>query len=339
MEHRPNAESLDQAPVPAEKLGKRVNSFIDVLQKAGKDSLSGETFDRIYGTARKVVKAVSYTALTLSLAATMNHARTRYEIAETPNADGSVSYEHEDERTTEIMRFLTGTGELPQADRILFYRQAVREYFSFHLKGLPRIPEDFDSLDEAGLRALLLARLEAEEGIVTYEGTQTSLHDRVEEIFSEAIESPLENDPQLAALIWELQQRVGAPRIRWASEDEDNVASFVTHHAGDGRAFYNPLTNTIYLTPGEPSEVLAGEDAHALQFHERPLLSYAHSITDLAGTVVRTLAAGGGFGTHFQSNYERSGSFEHEAHSVIAPQILEEFVEEAEKIEGTPEEQ
>lgn len=285
--------------------------------------------ERIYEKARQIAKAVSYTALTLSLAATMNHARTRYEITESINPDGSVSYEHEDERTTKIMRFLTGTGELPVEDRLLFYRQAVRAELGSGTKENPQsIPEDFDSLDEAGLRALLLAHV-MEKG-----SSAADANDRVEKIFEEAIESPLSNDSHIAGLMWELQQRVGAPRLRWAAEDEDGVASFMKQNIGDGRAFYNAITNTIYLSPSTHSpEALASEDAHALQFHERPILSYAHSIIDAAGSVVRTVTRGGDFSSNYQANYDRPGSFEHEAHSVIGPEFMQDFVREAEVIE------
>ncbi|MES2931177.1 MAG: hypothetical protein V4682_00580 [Patescibacteria group bacterium] len=346
MEHEPNARSLEQVPTPAERLGNRVNSFIDALQKAGKDSVSPGSMDRMYGAARRMVKAVSYTALTMSLAATMNHARTRYEITETASAEGGVVYEHEDERTTQIMRFLTGAGELPPEDRTMFIREAVRaEFGTYNAEieaSLPGIPEDFESLDEAALRTLLLTRFEAVEEHMKKifpehrsggRGRRVYSSDRVEEIFKEAVESPMENDPEYAQLIWELQQRVGAPRIRWAAEGEDGLASFMAHHAGDGNSFYNPVTNTVYLAPHYSINALASEDAHSLQFNERPILSYAHGISSYASTVMLALSGKGTLSISHQGQYQHPGSFEHEAHSVIEPQLIKDIQEEEDRID------
>jgi len=348
MEQQPKREESTEKVSVFDTLRTRVASFTEQL-KAKRETgfgLDPKRKERLTTAARKTGKVASYAALAMALGLTLNHMRTRYEISDVRGPEGEVTYSHQDERTTQILDFLTGKAELAPEDRVYFYRQALHEKFGGADNaelGLPPLPDNLDDLDEAALFKLAVDTFTIEDEILVPEESRDEAlgwlppEERATRLFADAISAPVAYDPELERIIWELQERVGSPMIRWAAEGEGTLAGIMAQYAGRGRAFYDPLTNTVYLTPGDPSQVLAAEDAHSVQFNDRPVQAYSRAVGDSALTLIRSLRTGQSYRDSYMEEYNRYGSLEHEAHKFIEPGIVKDIIEEGEEVERSRE--
>jgi hypothetical protein len=263
--------------------------------------------------AVKVLRAFSLGTLAVvgALAAGIqhNHARTRYEITRTENASGERAYHHEDATTSAILDYITGKAPLREDLRIFAERAALRELVKTIGETLGEdIPLSINAMNHGEVREAAIALHE-----------KISFGDPVKEAeeYLAIATSEWDFDPAAYAAIWEVHKKTGAPRLRFADAGTD-MSSFLMHHlAGAGRAFYDPVSNTLYLDPLRPGPTLLGENAHALQFHTAPHDAYGRMLGDLLHALPGLVTNAKGMAGSYRENYHREGSFEQEAHGPL----------------------
>ncbi len=311
---------------PLQRLKEKATSFFQTLThriSEGLGTLDEAQLERIQRSARKsgsiAVKASMLLALGIS-GLSINHIRTRYEISEQHLASGEQVYAHEDERTTDILNYLLGKEELSTEDKKKFYRFTVRETLESHLYP---VPENLNDLSEEELVEFLVKAY----GVIYPHRVKESLPSYVRDELDASIEN-VTFDRDLYEAVWELQKRVGSPRIRWAAGNEDITASVMSVSSGNGRAFYDPVSNTVYLTPMNVRQFLITEDAHAQQFNQEPIKSYARLAYSWVRTGIRSIATFEDLSTSYSQEYNLSRSLENEAHEEIAPKLVYEVLDD-----------
>ena len=324
MEGLPNEKNHESKELgketSLERLKSTADSFLTSIANRlehGLPSIDSPSLDRVRDGARKIMSVALKATLIGSLAVSslaVQHGRTRYEISE-QGTEGSKEYVHQDERTTHILNYLLGKAELSSEDRVFFYRYAAQQLLENEL--LP-VPANLNDLTEEEVIALV-----AETFKLNPAYPPETTFDKAREYLEKTI-ARQDFNQQLYESVWELQQRVGAPRIRWSAEGEDATAALMSKTAGSGRAFYDPVSNTIYLTPGDPSTVLVDENAHAKQFNDRPVRSYAQLTSSWIRSGIRSLTQFEDLRTSYSYEYERAGSIEHDAHQVMVPELITE---------------
>ena len=274
-------------------------------------------------TARKIMNAVGkgmtrlmLAGTLLTLAVTANHARTRYEVT-TEGTGADISFAHEDRDTTEILNFLTGKAPFPERFRLMVERQLVR--YAASVWEVPA-PENLDSMSHEELRdALRAVRVEG--------GMEDHMSDEDLERSLTIDTTQLMFDPDIYRAIWEAHRDNGSPRLRFASPSMDLTAESMGYLAGPGRAFYDPVTNTIYLNPASFREAYVDELAHAQQFDEEPLTSNARGSIALLRTFVDSVRHLEDLHTAYQRQYGYEGSLEHDAHKEREQAIRQDITE------------
>lgn len=318
------------------------------LEREGSEAdISAGTAERIEKKVGKITSLLKVASMTLALYGSYDassYATSRYEITTEMGRDGNTEYEHEDQETTRILRFLTGAEALTPEDRILFYRQIVREAYREYLS-TKRIFlsegqddnsfEQFQDLEQTlpgtkeELRELLIdLYIKKDELLGTIDKAKSKQKAYI--LFNELEQPYINYNSNLEKAIWELQIKVGSPRIRWADSKANTWSYIHSSVAGPSRANYSPGDNTIYLTPGSFNSeslgmVLTSEDAHALQFNTNPISSRIRIILDMTKTTIDSLKELKSLYAAQHDQYHTPGSIEHEAHSVIEPQLINEL--------------
>lgn len=317
MEHPPKDTHAEAEPTPEGDFNhiSSFGAFLEKRESAGLPGLSPEQFGRIIHATSKVFSVATRGGLLLAMALEMNQAGTRYDITETKGPDGPV-YEHQDERTTEIMNYLTGEAPLPEDQKIFFYRQLLRNKYAAWGEVAPK---DLDTFD--------IHQVEKHLSELNENLHRTPNPDLVKTQLRWAIPMHSQN-PAVTSIAWKVQKDAGAPKIRWATAAETPIAKLMAGSAGKGRAFYDPINNTVYLTPGVGAEILIEEDAHAKQFNEKPLTSYARLTASWIETAIHSVREFRDLRTSYAQEYMQPGSLEWEAHKEIAPKIREDAIKE-----------
>lgn len=374
MNHSP--ENSPAEPTAEEVGVEEVSEAVDALAKhatqlerAGSDAdVSPETVERVRTVLDKVKRTIKYASLGLLLLGGAKAAEeiktysdTRYEITKEVGEDGTIEYVHEDAETTRILNFLTGAAELPEEDKIHFYRELLRQevaqrkqmdkFVELGSQGLDAEEQTKQSAltldeqiaieeslptDEAALRSLLRSFYE-EFDLLYYGEVQPDIDERVDQKFKDTVDISIDYDPILEQVIWEMQQKVGAPRIRWSAPDNNSFSKIAGHAVGAGRSMYNREDNTIYITPGTTGKNLLAENAHAEQFNDEPVQSRAQQLIDELRIQLRMISEGQDRYTAQLAEYERHGSIEHDAHEVREGELLEEMSAEYERIKAEQE--
>jgi hypothetical protein len=308
--------------------------------------ISEETAERVDKKAGKIKNFLKVASMGIALYGTYevgSYVNSRHEITTEVGQDGKIKYDHEDPETTRILKFLTGAEGLALEDRIHFYREAVR---NAHVK-LAELtnPAELEidaqntfegslPTDEQGLRERL-RDIYTKYDMAGFGSVQSDIEKRIDETFDKSIASSVEYNPAMEKMVWNLQMKVGSPRIRWAAPKENLWSQVQGSFAGPGRANYSLEDNTIYITPGTGNEALGGmlvaEDAHALQFNERPISSRVRYVVDTAQTLVRSIRESRTMHEAQHDQYDTPGSIEYEAHKVIEPRLISEALEEENK--------
>lgn len=322
----------------------KIEAHLNELSESGSDIDSSEqTVERVTKKVSKIRSILNAASIGMALMTAYevgSYATSRYEITAEAGPDGKTKYKHEDPQTTRIMQFLTGEKELAVEDRIYFYQQVVRDA-NKQLADIYNEDRGIDAQaafeknlpsDEKGLRILLrdiYTKYDVwREGI--FGNVEGDIETRIDEAFAKSIERPTEYDPALEKMIWDLQMKVGAPRIRWSAPEANIHSKVMGHIAGPGRANYERSSNTVYITPGSDTDtlgkLLVSEDAHALQFNKYPVQSRARYVVDMAQTALRAVQEHKSMHSAQYEEYKTPGTIEYEAHNVIEPRLIKEAV-------------
>lgn len=351
MERIPNTQDVQESSptTPKERIEASAQSLENEVGALAalepKGEISDATVERVQKKAsflKNFIRVASIGAALVGANEVRSYASSRYEISTVTREDGSTTYEHEDPETNRIMSYLTGEKPLAQEDRIFFYRQVVREAYREHQRFLAASKGDtadvgIDALnayetdiptDEQGLKKKLAQIYAYEDAVLGDFGSNGTAEDRVEKTFAEAIKAPIKYDPTFAKILWSIQEKVGAPRIRWAAPGENTHSNITSRLVGAGRANYQHSDNTVYLQPGAVGETLVAEDAHAYQFNHKPIQSRAQFLIDTGRTVAASIRNGTKMYEEQKKQYSTPGSIEYEAHEVIEAKIIKEAEEE-----------
>lgn len=313
-----------------------------IENQAGRGNLEGvaEAEKAVQSKTRQFVKKVAWLGLGLSTAGALNEARShidsRYEVTETKNPDGTISYSHEDPETKAILDYMTGKAELPEHDKVYFYKEEVGQYYrelyaaehSALLEDadinayISTLPDDSGKLVEMAIdlkEKRQKAYVKDSPGAIQM--TEEEITEEVQRDFNELVQSPGgdEYNPNYEQALWRLQKEVGAPKIRWIAPGMDMTAFAASKILGDGRAFYMENSNTVYISPLESERTLLAEDAHADQFNRQPVVSRVTGMIDFGHTAYRAVRDRISYHTSQLQEYGREGSLEHQAHSEIEP--------------------
>lgn len=249
---------------------------------------------------------------------TVNHWRTAYTITSTGTGE-DIHYQHEDERTTNIVNYLTGEGEFPKEERLPVYRQYVKNMLE---EAKMTVPDDIYTMEYPELNALAIKWYKIK--YPKHRKSKESLEQLIENLFEKAVRPPLEGfGPDVDGKIWRLLIDVGSPKVRWMEEQDELPARFVAYSAGDKKSFYDPTGNTIYIAYNNSVRELLNEVGHAKQFRERQLNSWTRL---LLSSLISITEAGGDpkeFFNCYKSVYKDPQSFEGEAHGIIKETLLE----------------
>lgn len=233
------------------------------------------------------------------------------------------------------MEYLTGEKPLPEEDRVFFYRQVVREEMRNNaditpheggIEWLNTLEEKLPN-DEAGLRERMVELLKARDYV--FGDNQGNYEARVTTAFEHEIKLPVAYDPAIAKILWKLQARVGAPRIRWEAPGQNIEATVSGQMSGAGRAHYNSETNTVYITPGSVGATLVAEDSHALQFDQHPIASRVQFVLDMTQSAVRAYKEHTTVYEQQLKDYRTPGTLEYDAHKVIQPTLIRQVEDES----------
>jgi hypothetical protein len=273
-----------------------------------------------------------------------SYTTSRYDITTEVGQDGKLEYEHEDPETTRILNFLTGKSELSPEDKIHFYRQEVRNTYerSLSLEGVTEYGIDEknafeESLpdDEQGLRKRMGELLIKRASISGDTVEQSQIDKNVDMFFAHAVNPKVRYSPELEKMVWNMQKRVGAPRLRWAASTDNLHSKLHGSLAGPGRANYSEEDNTIYITPGAYDETLGktllAENAHAFQFNKNPITSRVRFLIDSTQTLVQAIRENKSLYETQHKQYETPGTIEYEAHEEIEQRLMDEALEEEER--------
>jgi hypothetical protein len=351
----------------------QLDSHATKLEREGSDvDVSQETAERVEKKVGKIRSLLKVASIGLALYGSVkvgddvkDYTASRHEITLEVGQDGRLEYEHDDPETTRILNFLTGKENLSNEDEIHFYRELVRsevrsilerekyqkvigdlegswdeisreaaELSALSLEELNTMEKSLPE-DGAGLR-LRLREIYSEQDLILHGEVQNDVDARVDEAFADAVEAGVEYDPIIEKLVWDMQKKVGAPRIRWAAPADNQKAKDVGHRVGAGRAFYTASDNTIYITPGSNAQtlgrLLVTEDSHAFQFNNEPVTSRVRSMIDEVRIQMRARVENM---TRYEAQfaeYDISGTIEHEAHEVIEKRLIGEFMEEGRRL-------
>lgn len=256
-----------------------------------------------FATARKAAGRM----LTYGLAAATfagfalagNHLRTRYEVTSAGSAEQGLAFSHPDDETTELMHFLTGRGEAPEAFKIEADRETVRRALDSYGEPVPESLATMSREDTRNLYIGLLTRMNIGHPAETADNDLALRYER------------LEYDPAIEQAAWETLRDNGAPRLRLSTSAE---AAGTASAIGTGRAFYQPLTNTLYLNPSSVRSSFLAEIAHARQFDMNPISAYAMAARSGFDILADSIRHSESLRDAQYRQYHKHGTLESEAH-------------------------
>jgi hypothetical protein len=262
----------------------------------------------------------------LYVLAVVNFYRTGYSIYRDSydNLSGKhFIYQHEDPRTTNIIRYLTGIGPLPDSERLPLYRQYVKNTLE---KSNLEVPAGIYTLGKDDLDRLAITWYMKK--FPTYPKDRETLQSLIDGLFEKAIKAPLKGfEPEVDRKIWDLLRAVGSPKIRWVEEQDEFASRFVAYSADDDKqSFYDPVDNTIYITYRDAVNSLLSETGHAKQFRvDNTHNSFFRLSYIIVSSLLRSKFNRKKAKMLYGNTYKEAGSFEYEAHKTNDPFLLHQF--------------
>ena len=254
--------------------------------------------EKVLRHAKKTSRIIIQAALATSLALEMAHIATRYKVTEREITNGTV-YTHEDARTTNILNYISGKSKLPELERQKIYRHLVHDELQRYSPEL--IPENFNTLTSLELRDLAMKSL----GTYLPEKNKKELQNMADS-WLEPFASDFQSHPKTYEILWKIENKVGAPKIRW------NFEAPIIKAASGQDAFYDPLSNTIYISDKFPD--ILGEVVHADQWDKQPLRSSGRFAYSWLRVLARSAVEWQSVDQSYGAEYELPGSIEYEAH-------------------------
>ncbi|HRH24288.1 MAG TPA: hypothetical protein PK109_01710 [Candidatus Paceibacterota bacterium] len=278
-----------------EGIGRAINALEKALER---HTLGKEGIKRLAASAGKAVRYSLMGAMFLGLAGAGNHIRTRYEVTTTENG-GEFAFTHPDEETTHLIEFLTGREDATEEFKLLSDRETLRREYAMRDY---EIPENIEHMTREEIRAEVVQLFEIDGQVSAEAYADTVLG---------APYARIAFDPAMHRTVWETFAENGAPRVRLATAEDDSLTGRVI---GNGRAHYDPLTNTLYINPSNPRSHYLDELAHARQFDQDPAGSYALVVKSLVETLVDAVRHRESLQDAQHRQYSRPGTLEHNAH-------------------------
>lgn len=273
---------------------------------------------RLIAAAKWLVIMLSIIIIISIFLVEANHRRTAYTIESSGDGE-DIMYRHEDERTTNIVSYLTGEGEFPKEERLPVYRQHIKNLLE---KAKMSVPENIHSMEYKELNELAIKQYKLE--YPRHPKSQAALEARINKLFEQAVRPPLEGfGPDVDGKIWRLLIDVGSPKVRWMEEQDELPAQFVAYSGDDKKSFYDPTGNTLYILYNSSVKELLNEVAHAKQFRENQITSWIRLLEASAISFWDAGADPKSFFGCYSSNYKDPTSFEGEAHGAIKEALLQ----------------
>lgn len=292
------------------------------------DSIKQRIKEKLKKARKKALTLLQVSALLVgagAIAERIVYKNTRYEV-QTIEVDGKTEYRHEDAETTRCLNIITGKERLSYDEKILIVRSKLKGHINSK-----------DSQEIATLTAEI-EKLNDEEVINKYRNesrkTATFPYEKKaddvspvdflnnEEFLEHTITEPADYgfDQETYEAIWRLEQECGNPKLRFRTEP--NKGDLAIKHNN-----YNSSSNQInmfYEDIGE--DILIEELAHSKQFNEAPISSKLRGLRDLIKTGIRGTTSGKfDYENAYSELYGEENTIEHEAHSVISPELFEKY--------------
>ncbi len=123
-------------------------------------------------------------------------------------------------------------------------------------------------------------------------------------------------------LVWQLEQECGNPEIEFFKGGHTTVTGL------DIAGFYNPLLNKVTISTEDliNGKVVTSEMSHGKQFNDNQTGSWFHAAHDMVVTLVNTeKPTTESLNEAYRKLYDQRGTYEHQAHSEIAPVLAKKY--------------
>lgn len=287
---------------------------------------------RLRDLSKKVSMVISGVLIFGAASSYIEYQSTRYTVKENRNNNGDIVFQHEDPETTRAINILAGTETLSEAEAVQIFKDTLKaEILKISKYELGDNPSIIKANSEEYLRFLETANTEE---LVDFAVTKLGWYDEQkrydnasnkEQIISWVIgstETPPLIKKELYEALWKMEQECGNPEVRIVGEKPQQALEA-------GRSCYNPETNTIYIstTNYEPAyENFISELAHSKQREDSPISTTLRANLDRLQVFNRMWKASESYRDAYDYElYSTPGTIEHEAHSVIEPELQKRF--------------
>lgn len=278
-------------------------------------------FERAKEKAGKFLKRVRQVSIVLILASITNHQVTHRDQIKSINVEGKEIFKHPDEETTHILNYIAGLDSLSNEEQLKFIKEYIKSV------GFIKVPDNFDKMTREQVDSVMLYSVHDKR-----KNTGDSIEKLkliVTKITEENFPKKYEYNDTIYKRLWEVEQEVGSPKIKWTFGNKRDFLSVAKEHRV---SHYNPREHTLFIEArgnrGKREQInhLIAEWAHAKQFHDNPFDSRLKSIYDgmrIAKNILKSEDMDY-VGSQLKE-YHTIGSVEHEAHQVIEPYIENKF--------------
>lgn len=329
-----NGEKISTSEMfEVEALQKKVSELEEKIRGVDEAKLTPEQkgrFERVKGkvtnASRKFLNAIKWATLVVGTVGVVNYERTHTNLEVINHSDGTHEYHHQDIRTTHLLNVLAGKEKFSEQDLRVEFDHIIKEMSSQMNQKLDKDPSDMtlDELDEAAFS--LLSKTDA---TVKRGDFKESFLRELQKYNEVDTNSEWKTSDNIYELVWQMEKETGNPKIRFTAED----LHFIPMSSPNGTKHYDPVSNTIFIDPSDISpnmryssfNDLAAELSHGKQFKERPLGTTMQYVADVAGVLKRGGLSMDKLTKEYQKLYDTPGSFEHDAHKVIEPYLLQKY--------------